>query len=86
MPIYEYKCRGCGEEFEQLILPRSPSGPVCPSCQGQDLEQMISAFSPRSEERSQAAFKAARKRYVKTELRDKHVAEREAMDKHSHDP
>lgn len=84
MPIYEYKCRGCGNEFEQLILPQSPGAPVCPSCQGQDLEQLLSAFSAKSEERSQAALKAARKRYVRTELRDKKIAEREAIEHHHH--
>ena len=85
MPIYEYKCRGCGNEFEQLILPTSPDGPVCPSYQSQDLEQMMSAFSGRSEERSRAALMVARKQYERTELRDKKIAEREATEHHFHD-
>lgn len=84
MPIYEYKCRGCGNEFEKLILPNAPGAPACPSCQGQDLEQLISSFSASSEERSQAALKAARKRYVRGELRDKKIAEREETEKHFH--
>lgn len=84
MPIYEYRCRGCGKEFEQLLLPHSSGAPFCPSCQGQDLEQLISAFSASSEERSQAALKAARKRYVRGEFRDKQIAEREETEKHFH--
>ncbi|MGH9786387.1 MAG: FmdB family zinc ribbon protein [Terriglobia bacterium] len=84
MPIYEYKCRGCGNQFEKLILPNSPGAPACPSCQSPNLEQLISSFSASSEESRQAAFKTARKRYVKGELRDKQIAEREDMEKHHH--
>lgn len=84
MPIYEYKCRGCGNQFEKLILPHSAGEPACPSCQGLDLEQLLSSFSASSEERSQAAFQAARKRYVHGEFRDKKIAEREETEKHFH--
>jgi len=84
MPIYEYKCRGCENQFEKLILPHSTEAPACPSCQGQDLEQLISSFSASSEESRQASFKAARRKYVKGELRDKQIAEREEMERHHH--
>ena len=30
MPIYEYLCRDCGQEFELLV--RGQETPVCPSC------------------------------------------------------
>jgi putative FmdB family regulatory protein len=30
MPIYEYACRSCGHEFEELV--RSDEQPTCPSC------------------------------------------------------
>ena len=36
MPIYEYECRGCGHQFEFLLLPTNPEAPACPSCKGQD--------------------------------------------------
>jgi putative FmdB family regulatory protein len=84
MPIYEYKCRGCGNEFEAFVLPQSPGAPQCPSCQSQDLEQLLSAFAVNSEERSQASLKAARKKYVRGELRDKQIAEREEAEHHHH--
>ncbi len=84
MPIYEYKCRGCGNEFEAFVLPQSPGAPQCPSCKSQDLEQLLSGFMAGSEERSQAALKAARKKYVKGELRDKQIAEHEEMKHHHH--
>ena len=47
MPIYEYACRGCGHEFEQLV--RTGDTPACPSCQGQDLERLLSHVSMSSE-------------------------------------
>ncbi len=84
MPIYEYKCRGCGNEFEAFVLPQSKGAPQCPTCQGQDLEQLLSACVVSSEERSKAAWKAARKKYVKGELRDKKIAEREEAEHHHH--
>ena len=43
MPIYEYQCRSCGNQFEYLVLPTTPE-PACPSCQGHELEQLLSMF------------------------------------------
>ncbi len=84
MPIYEYKCRACGQEFEALVLPASKSAAACPSCKSEDLEQLLSAFAVNSAEKSQATFNAARKQYEKGELRDKKVAERESIEHHQH--
>ena len=84
MPIYEYKCRSCQNEFEALILPKATGAPECPACHSQDLEQLLSAFSVNSTEQSQARWKSARKKYVRTELRDKQIAEREADEHHIH--
>ena len=84
MPIYEYKCRGCGNEFEALILPQSKGAPECPSCHSKKLEQLLSGFMVGSEERSQAVLKAARRKYVKGELRDKQIAESEEARNHHH--
>jgi putative FmdB family regulatory protein len=84
MPIYEYVCRECGSPFELLILPASPV-PECPSCHSRDLRQEISAFSVSTQEKSQASWKAARKKYEGTTLRDKKVAERESAEHHLHD-
>jgi putative FmdB family regulatory protein len=43
MPIYEYACRGCGEEFETLV--RGAAAPECPSCGSTDLEKKLSVFA-----------------------------------------
>ena len=44
MPIYEYKCQGCGNVFEFLQLPASDEKPECPKCQSRKLESVISTF------------------------------------------
>jgi putative FmdB family regulatory protein len=40
MPIYDYKCRGCGHQFDALV--RRGETASCPACNGADLEQLIS--------------------------------------------
>ncbi|HTY08411.1 MAG TPA: zinc ribbon domain-containing protein, partial [Candidatus Edwardsbacteria bacterium] len=32
MPIYEYRCTGCGHCFEQLMSSSSVKNPACPKC------------------------------------------------------
>jgi putative FmdB family regulatory protein len=85
MPIYEYKCRACGHEFEALILPPAKAAPKCAQCQSEDLTQVYSAFGVNSAERSESVFNAAQKKFEKTELRDKKVAESENIHRHLHE-
>jgi len=44
MPIFEYACRSCGNEFETLVRASAPA-PQCPSCQGADLHKKLSGFA-----------------------------------------
>jgi putative FmdB family regulatory protein len=67
MPIYEYQCRACDEVFEALV--RSGESAACPSCQGHDLERLLSSFAVNSQERSQATLHAARKRLTQSDAR-----------------
>ena len=60
MPLYEYKCRGCGHQYEALV--RGGEVPPCPSCKGQDLERLLSAFGMASKEHTQSLVRAERKR------------------------
>jgi len=43
MPIYEYACHKCGQEFETLV--RSGTIPDCPSCHSTELEKKLSVFA-----------------------------------------
>jgi putative FmdB family regulatory protein len=43
MPIYEYRCKGCNDEFELLLY--SGEEPKCPRCGSKNLTKKISVFS-----------------------------------------
>ncbi len=48
MPIREFHCTGCGQEFEKIVRANVEPGTVpCPTCGSIHLEQKISTFSPR---------------------------------------
>ena len=40
MPIYEYSCEKCQNEFELLI--RSDETPICPTCGGEKVHRELS--------------------------------------------
>ena len=45
MPIYAYRCRQCGEEFEKLVLSAARANEVtCPCCQAQEVERRPALF------------------------------------------
>ena len=44
MPIYEYRCSSCGQEFEKLIKIDAPS-PPCSQCGSDDVTKLVSASS-----------------------------------------
>jgi putative FmdB family regulatory protein len=79
VPIYEYECRGCRHQFEQLI--RTGDTPHCPKCQGQDLDRLLSHVAVSSEGTRQLNFNKARASARKVQ-RDKDVAQAEYEKKH----
>ncbi|MDA8171212.1 MAG: zinc ribbon domain-containing protein [Nitrospiraceae bacterium] len=42
MPIYEYKCSKCSEEFEKLVF--SQSRVNCPKCGSEEVKKKLSTF------------------------------------------
>ena len=48
MPIYEYRCTGCGHCFEQLMSSSSVKNPACPKC-GKRTEKQLSTFAAKVE-------------------------------------
>jgi putative FmdB family regulatory protein len=44
VPIYEYVCLDCQEQFETLVL-GSDEEVTCPSCQSDKLERAMSCFA-----------------------------------------
>ncbi len=43
MPIYEYACNNCGQEFETLV--RASTVADCPNCHSTDLAKKLSVFA-----------------------------------------
>ena len=79
MPIYEYECRGCGHEFEQLV--RTGDTPACPACKSQDLERLISLLTISSESIRQTNIQRARQAGKKIQ-KEKQVADFEEVIHH----
>jgi len=79
MPLYDFRCRGCGHEFEALVRP--PAEPACPVCSSVELERLLSgfSFSVRSGGLSPAARRAVQKQQL-SQKRD-HAAFQEEIEK-----
>ena len=60
MPIHEYKCRSCGQQFEALV--RSADVPACPACASVDLERLLSMFAVQSDGTRSLALKDGKRR------------------------
>ncbi len=43
MPVFEYRCGGCGARFEKLSFSPNPSV-ACPGCGSREVEKMPSTF------------------------------------------
>jgi putative FmdB family regulatory protein len=54
MPIYEYRCRRCGNRFELLIFNRQEEV-SCPGCESQEVSRLVSRFSVHEPEEARAA-------------------------------
>lgn len=44
MPMYEYECKNCGSNFEQLVFNHDEKV-VCRSCESTNVEQRLSLFA-----------------------------------------
>jgi putative FmdB family regulatory protein len=60
LPVYEYRCDGCGQRVEILVM--SPEKEIrCPNCQGSSLQRLMSSFAcHRSEADRLAAIDTSR--------------------------
>lgn len=72
MPIFDYRCRSCGQTSELLV--RSSSPPVCPQCGSAELDKQVAAPAPAG--RTADMLSAARK-VAKAEGHFSHYSARE---------
>ena len=82
MPIYDYACRTCGQQFELIVLKTTVV--ACPSCQGQDLEQLISLCAVSSESTREANLSAAHSKAAAVR-KDKHHEQHKHEHQHFED-
>jgi putative FmdB family regulatory protein len=45
MPLYEYRCESCGNEFEELVSASAEHGPPCPECGAEKPKRLYSTFA-----------------------------------------
>ncbi len=46
MPLYEYHCNTCGENFEKMVrFSEQEQPPECPQCHSRDTRKQISLFA-----------------------------------------
>lgn len=55
MPLFEFKCRDCGESFEKIV-PSSTTQVVCKQCESPHVEKLLSVFAVGGGSRSAAAL------------------------------
>jgi putative FmdB family regulatory protein len=48
MPLYEYHCQACGEDFEKMVrFSEMDNTQECPHCQSQETHKKLSTFATR---------------------------------------
>jgi putative FmdB family regulatory protein len=81
MPIFEYRCGDCRNQFELLVL-KTSGPPRCPACGKRNLERLLSLPAVSSEQTKQRASRSQKARN-KSVRRDH--AEAEAARIRAHD-
>ena len=61
MPVFEYTCNACKEQFELLLLKTSTKA-ACPACNSEDIEKQFSLPSVKSDTTRGLAMRAAKQR------------------------
>ena len=46
MPMFDYKCTSCDHTFEELVYSSGEEPKVCPSCNAEAPEKLMSAPAP----------------------------------------
>jgi putative FmdB family regulatory protein len=79
MPIFEFRCRDCSNQFESLV--RGTTLAPCPSCQSENVEKLLSAFAVSGDGTRDKALRAAKARDRKQSVENFH-RDREIITEH----
>ena len=61
MPIYEFDCHECGDNFETLVFSFSAIDKVaCPVCESKDVHKRLSTFAVKGNQNSAVTSTASR--------------------------
>ena len=63
MPVFEYSCKSCEQQFELLVL--GSMKPACPSCKSEQVEKQFSLPAVKSDTTRDLAMRAAKRRDAK---------------------
>ncbi|MBI4964359.1 MAG: zinc ribbon domain-containing protein [Desulfomonile tiedjei] len=55
MPIFEFKCDHCGNDFEKLVFASEDQAVKCPKCGSEKTHKILSVFSSSGSERCSGA-------------------------------
>lgn len=59
MPLYEFHCRDCKEDFELLVRSTKWQGTPCPKCGSTKLQKQLSVFASSGVQAGPSASSAA---------------------------
>ncbi len=54
MPLFEYRCRDCGEQFETVVFDRHRTV-TCKKCHSSRVQKLVSAFAVAGHSRKEEA-------------------------------
>jgi len=75
MPLYEYRCRNCSHEFEQIV--KIGETPPCPQCGAADPERLLSLSVRVSTDKTRKRALADGRRRGRAVRLEKEAAQRE---------
>ena len=82
MPLYEFLCRACDQQFEALVKAGERPA-LCPMCGSADFERLLSSFGVKTDATTKSAFARAKETQNKVN-RDRSIAEQEHARGHDH--
>ena len=83
MPIYEFKCAGCGEGFEKIV--KVDETPGCPNCGSSEVERVVSFSATVSTSRSRSRSVAGARARTSELKKEQDRAHEEYRRKHIED-